>query len=307
MRLVAADPSDLHADLEVAMTLTDADGRFTFGLVPAGDYLLKAEMSATSPTPSTARAADELLMWANVPIAVGASDVDGLTIQLQPGLRIAGRLVFTGSSPPPEAGQIARASVWVFAADGRAVGGGLLVPAPAPAVRTTPDAGFTTTPLPKGRDHLSAASIGQWTFSPLSSKAVTSPSCLSKSRGGLRLMWSSRSPTTPRASLVACVEPTGSPRATRVCSFLQPDQAAWDASRVTSRRLRATRADLQGANSFVGLPAGDTSWPRLRRPTMVLSCGISPALERLRRTAMRPSRWPKASSATRNSTVTRRN
>jgi hypothetical protein len=93
-------------------------GKFTFTGVPPGHYMLTAQArirnaGAPLPTPvapvAPAGAAPPLPMpmpqpatlWAMTPIDVAGGDISNLTINLQPGLSISGRVVFEASGPAP--------------------------------------------------------------------------------------------------------------------------------------------------------------------------------------------------------------
>jgi phage baseplate assembly protein gpV len=90
------------------------DGTFRFEGVTAGRYTLRA-FAKTEETRDT-RA--ELVLAASVPVTVGTSDVENVSVELRPAARVMGRLLLDGGSP---VGELARrhARVDLAFADGR--------------------------------------------------------------------------------------------------------------------------------------------------------------------------------------------
>jgi hypothetical protein len=97
LRLIAADADPGTGMWFIAgdtpQTLTDGAGDFTFLGIAPGSYTLRV-LRASQPT--------EPVLWAADSISVGAdTDVTDLTVRLQTGAPIGGRLVVEGSGPPP--------------------------------------------------------------------------------------------------------------------------------------------------------------------------------------------------------------
>lgn len=100
-------------DQVVAEALTRADGSFRFDAVVPGEYLVKvfqpsvalkaSPFAAAGESRATVRAqrTDTVGWWAATPILVSDSNVDGVSVDLQPTLRISGDVVFNGSAPKP--------------------------------------------------------------------------------------------------------------------------------------------------------------------------------------------------------------
>ena len=84
-----------------AVTTTATDGRFSFVGVPPGPYILKTwknpqiSVIARDPLPPDAT------LWRQMPISVGDSPMANLTVTLQPGTTVSGRVRFEGSATPP--------------------------------------------------------------------------------------------------------------------------------------------------------------------------------------------------------------
>jgi carboxypeptidase family protein len=98
IRLVGDSAMDVaDAGFETVIGMSDASGRFTLLGVPSGEYVLKNAntrlgMSARQGVPA---------FWAHQRVTVGSSDIEDLTVELRPGLRVEGRVEFRGASGQP--------------------------------------------------------------------------------------------------------------------------------------------------------------------------------------------------------------
>jgi hypothetical protein len=121
LHLITADPDqalsmDTSPD-DVATTIADPKGQFTLLGVPRGDYVLQAvrnpsqrfviDASGNLTNATSSRPPDPTL-WAAASLSVDRSDLTGLTLVLQPGLQVSGRLAFEGSSAQPDPTQLQR-------------------------------------------------------------------------------------------------------------------------------------------------------------------------------------------------------
>jgi hypothetical protein len=176
LHLLTADPDEGLSDTapdDVATSITDPQGQFTFLGVPRGQYVLKA---ASGPAQRLTQAADgsvsitrstDATLWASVPVAVEQADLAGLTVALQPGLQVTGRVVFEGVSPQPNEQQLQRGIrlAPTQGAGGRAAGPGINVPVPIGA-----DGTFSSTGYVPGRYSVIAPT---WPVLKWSLKSVT--------------------------------------------------------------------------------------------------------------------------------------
>ena len=96
-------------------TTTDESGAFVFPAVPAGAYTLRSS-SALRLEP--AASGPHEMVWAAMPLQVGATNIEEIIVTLSPGLRISGNVEFDGSSPRPTAAQLQRIPLLIEAADG---------------------------------------------------------------------------------------------------------------------------------------------------------------------------------------------
>src|SRR5262245_28150804 len=89
IRLDGESATDVgNAGFETATGMSDASGRFTLLGVPPGEYRLE---NASSRYGSTARQGLPAL-WVQQRVTVGSKDLEGLTVELRPALRIEGRV-----------------------------------------------------------------------------------------------------------------------------------------------------------------------------------------------------------------------
>jgi hypothetical protein len=127
LRLFQTDGAHVLAETEVATTVSDAKGAFTFLGVPAGQYVARVwHIPRPAPTRtivgSTTRIEQsgvsmEPTLWADVPVSVGDVDVTNVQVSLGPGVRATGRVVFAGTAPT--AAQRNAISIVFDLADGR--------------------------------------------------------------------------------------------------------------------------------------------------------------------------------------------
>jgi hypothetical protein len=82
------------------------DGSFALAGLTPGQYTITVRASAAGTTAAgpanLSVPAGPLTLWGQAEVSVGGDDLDGVAIHLQPGMTVAGSLVFEGSAPPPE-------------------------------------------------------------------------------------------------------------------------------------------------------------------------------------------------------------
>lgn len=95
-----------YVGLETATGMSDGRGRFSFLGVPPGDYVLRQASRFLSRFAREGKTA----YWISQPITVGKEDIQDLTVELRPALRVAGRFELRGEkgaqSAPPLAGLV---------------------------------------------------------------------------------------------------------------------------------------------------------------------------------------------------------
>jgi hypothetical protein len=80
-------------------TTADAKGAFAFRSMAPGNYLISARASspqsgAAAASPGARPATPTLDLWSMAEVAISGRDIDDLSLVLQPGLRVSGRLAF---------------------------------------------------------------------------------------------------------------------------------------------------------------------------------------------------------------------
>jgi len=164
VRLVHWEARASASDLETQFATTSADGRFRFDGVPPGQYTLAAivapsvgdgrgdgtvdlssgviQFAGSGPHP-VAPTPTAPTWWGDTSVTVEDRDLGGLTLALQPGARVFGRVTYDGTAPRPDPVNM---FVIVAAADARSDLGRAKIPlSPLGA-----DGAFETAALPPG-------------------------------------------------------------------------------------------------------------------------------------------------------------
>lgn len=115
LALLSNDPG-----IDAAEAISGTNGAFSLLGIPAGDYVLRAILTA-DPTsrPSALAEAVPSTFWANFPISVGGSNVDGLTLDLARGATVTGHVVIPGGDPTVGSRIIPRVSIALRALEGQ--------------------------------------------------------------------------------------------------------------------------------------------------------------------------------------------
>jgi len=168
LRLVPSDTGEWSADPEIATTMTDGSGAFTFLAVPAGRYVIQTIKvprdngafyfnAPGTGTPVavnfTGRGAEpvpptppEPLLWSMAPVTVGDVDIAGIALTLREGLTISGRLEFSGSKPRPDPQRLTQVPIVI-----EPVGGRETTPQNGTLSRVQPDGRFVCAPKVPGK------------------------------------------------------------------------------------------------------------------------------------------------------------
>jgi hypothetical protein len=102
LRLIPAGDDDVWATFpnEIATTVSDAEGRFSFIGVPPGAAVIQSVVALlTTQPPQPPRRAT--VAWVRQPVDVGARDINGLEVPIGPPLTLRGRLAFDPEGPGP--------------------------------------------------------------------------------------------------------------------------------------------------------------------------------------------------------------
>jgi hypothetical protein len=277
VRLVAQSAADADNEdgIETARTVTDAAGEFTFLGVPSGSYVLKVARVpiTTRPTTMTSVSVGGTTMYSvvddsslpplplpeaptesqSLPLAVGDQDIRNLTVQLQAGPRLSGRLVYHGNAPQLTADQLVRVTITLDPIDGRvfpgAIGKG----------QFEANGQFRTLGLLPGRYMLRlGGDLGAWSLDSVSVGGEMSPpdqpiAIADTDVSGVVVTLTDR----PGSISGSVRDPRGGVDGTATVLIFPASRALWVDTSASPRRLRSTRVSTRGIYRIDNLPAGD--------------------------------------------------
>jgi hypothetical protein len=226
----------------ISQAITDQVGRFMFGAVVPGEYMVRAVRTlAGSNTP-----ADAVCLWANAPLTVGEADVHGLVLTMRPGIKLSGRVEFKGGVNPSRSG----APIVV------------LQPLGAASWRTSramlqEDGSFTTGGDPAGRYVISAFQPPGWTWvtTTLRGRSIADEPVELSSTDVTDLVLTYVQTSTHVSGIVLTSSGSADPD-TDVIAF-PADTTAWRIGGETTRRVRRVHAISSGAFDIEALPPGE--------------------------------------------------
>ena len=274
LTLAPAEASELVTSVETMTTMSDSSGAFTFQNVPPGQYSLRASRNprlalggpgettviqqggavmvtrSVTSTGAPPPLPTESMLWSEMTMSVGNSDVNDAIVTLRPGLRVSGTLQFDGTATRPTADQLPSILVSLELADVRPG-----VPG-ASRGRVEQSGTFATMGVPPGRYFVRVASAPSgWTFrgATIGGRDVSdTPLEIDGDVTGVVLSFTDH-PTQLTGNVTA---DSGSPEGATVIVF-PTDSSAWVGYGSSSRRLRTARADKAGGFSISSLPAGE--------------------------------------------------
>jgi hypothetical protein len=266
-----SDDLSTEAGFEVATTLSDTTGRFTFLGVPEGRHRLRAlwvqvpasgggSRGAPPPRP-TQRGATPLpprpalggfTLWSTQMIEVGEGDVDNLAVTLSPGFRIGGHAEFVGSEEQPWPEDLRRMSATFDPADARP-----LVSAVVGRGQFDDEGYLSSYQLPPGRYYVRVNNVPVgWAFksATLNGRDISNvPVMLDRDVTNLLVSF-----TDHPSSLSGQVHgATGVPDPTATVLIFPSETTAWLDYGSYPRRLRAVRVGREGHYDTSGLPPGE--------------------------------------------------
>jgi len=275
VRLTAAGAEVMAADLDVATTITDASGAFTFLGVPAGQYTVSM-LQQPPPPPRAATGTGTMIQVGNmtigtsfgtgpialqipdgptyfetIPLSVGAKDVSNVSLALRPAGRVTGRVEFDGAAPRPSAENLQRIRIVLEPARStttanRVIQGGV-----------DADGQLKTPGVPAGRYYLRVLGVAApWTFkSAIYQGRDVADSPIDATGGdiaGVVLTF-----TDAASELSGSVTTDGRPDPDATVLLFPTDVESWIDTGAMPRRLRAVRTTSTGTFSTRGLPAGN--------------------------------------------------
>jgi hypothetical protein len=275
LRLVPAAIGDLNVDsgFETATTLATPDGRFTFPVVPVGDYVIRVLRAPRAPAPASAtqmtvmqvggttvtsfsgstqsELPTEPTLWADRPVTVADRDVSEVSIVLNRGARVSGHVQFEGSATPPPPERLSALGVSLARADGLSTTG-------FPFGRVTAEGQFRTTDYPPGKYLIAAGAPGPpWTVKSItigSVNALEEPFDLGSEDITTAVVTFTDRASTLEGS-VRAEGRAGDPEA--IVIAFPADWKGWIESGMPARRLRQAAAQANGTYRLGSMVAGE--------------------------------------------------
>ena len=249
---------------------SDNSGKFSFQGVTPGDYTIVAQSvgRAGGPPPvpdpagrGGAAPPPQRTMWARETLAVTGTDLTGLSLRLQAGLTVSGRVAFEGDTPPPA--DLSRVRVGLAPGNGP---GGMTIIVGSSQAQVNADGTFTISGVTPGQYRVNGSVPGT---TPSASGAAPTQTWTLKSAlaNGVEALDSNFEVGTADLSGVVLtftdhptelsgtlLDSAGKPASGYWVIAFSADRTFWT---VASRRVRSSRPDAQGKFRFVGLPPGD--------------------------------------------------
>jgi hypothetical protein len=280
LHLVNATSDESVDPIEVATTLTDSGGAFTFPAIPPGQYVLRVlrvprppvnldEMTHVSATPAGTMTisstpndgvvrpppvpADATLV-AQMPLNISEHDMTDLIVPLAQGPRVSGRVDFEGTIDKPTTESLTNMRITLDPADGSRLDDATL------SMRTGHPEGngeFKTYGVPPGQYVVRVSPLpAGWSLKSALHQgrdiADVPLELGSKDASGVVITFTDRP-----AGISGVIRGTEGPDGTAIALAYSVERAAWFSSGAFSRRMRTARAAKDGSYSIQGLPTGE--------------------------------------------------
>jgi len=282
VRLVARDAGNLLADLDIAATVSDGGGRFSFETVPIGEYLLKVikiprasgttstatvletgaapvTVFSTTSSPTPPPVPDEPTIWATMPLGVRErAELGDLQVTLRYGARITGRVEFSGATPVPAGDVVQRMNIAIHPDDGRSLAGGMVVTSNAPVGRVDAQRQVRIPGLPAGAYTFNASGLPPgWVVKSITidgRDAWDAPFELAGADVSTLVVTLSDRPTNMNGQVR---DRDGQPAAGARVILFPTDRRRWELTSALGRRVRLFVANPEGAYNAQAMPPGE--------------------------------------------------
>jgi hypothetical protein len=257
------------------LTPPGPDGRFKYTNVAPGAYTIIARSSpnAVGPTstgvsggggagrlgvaPATAAGSGARLLWAMADVNVAGDAIGGVTLALQPAMRLSGRIAFDAATlPPPDLAQVRVTMVSTRFRSSASVNGTFLGSVAVPPGQVRSDGTFELTGVLPGTYQVGVTlpNFDQWFVRSVvvgNRDVLDTP--LEFGRTG-DVSGAVVTLTDKHSELSGSLQtPTGSAATDYFIVVFPADRALWAAT----RRIRSARPASDGQFTFKDLPAGD--------------------------------------------------
>ncbi len=260
-----------EGELDAAHATSGADGSFVLLGVPPGRYVARVIKPPREPLPAEFAAGglgavalemlgkpgpnDKLMLFGEVSITVGGTDVTGVAIPLSEGYTLSGRLEFEGAAPRPPPQQLASMTVLLSPGDGRtALSGGR-------DTRLDDQGKFKTSGYAPGRYFIATSLVGDgpvtWQLKSVTAGGRDAFSAPLEIRDAdvsdIVITYTDRI-----GQMEGKVRNAAGALAANASVVLFPaDYRAWIANGMNPRRLRTARSGSTGTYVLINLVAGD--------------------------------------------------
>ena len=222
------------------------DGTFAIGGVAPGRYILKAQFGR-----GRLGSADAPTQWAATEVTMAGQDLD-VTLVLQPGVQITGRVVFEGAQPTPA--DLQTLTLFLMAPGS----GGSLTSGGGPGGRVDAEGRFTFLGVTPDSYRFSynwtAPTRERWTLKTAVANGRESFEAPLQVNPGEPVNWTVTFTDKPTGLAGVFQDRSGRAATDYFILLYSADRGAWIAG---SRRIRATRPATDGAFSVKGVPAGE--------------------------------------------------
>jgi hypothetical protein len=280
VRLSPVGNADLTGTLAAAATMTNGSGGFTFPAAPPGQYTIDvlrpprepvdtdhgSRVSVTAggtvtiggtvppagPPPPPPVPVDATL-WSRFPLSIGESNIEGIIVPLAVGARVSGRVEFEGTGEKPTGASLTGIRINLDPADGSRLADQTMA---FQAGRPEEDGQFRTFGVPAGQYVLRANPPSGWTLKGafLNGRDLSDmPFELeAKDVAGVVITFTDRP-----ASIAGTIRRGNTVDPAAVVIAFPTDAAAWIGRGPFPRRVRTTRAALDGTYTITSLVPGE--------------------------------------------------
>lgn len=258
LRLVSDYAAELvdEAAMDVAVTVTNGRGEFTFLGVPVGEYAIRAvTMPATPASTTGSNSVAAHTYWANQTVMVSGPPTAPVVVTLGTGFRISGQIEFDGTSTRPSAKVVQAMVVQIQSLDGHETDRRPL------SIRASENGDFTTHEIPPGRYVVRITSsdwagVGVWAHKASLLNGIdisVAPMDLGTHMTGVRIVMSDRANDVTGAVRDAQRKPD----AMAAVLIFPTDRNKWTNFGMSSRTMRNVRPSTDGLFRIPNLPVGD--------------------------------------------------